>query len=66
MDSDYRFIKEFKQLQHKCVRWSNMKMSRLYIRNQPVRLKNIRLGTQALVTYTNYAGTPSNPPAIRS
>ena len=41
MNSDYPFI-------NKCVKWSKMKMSRLNIRNEPVWLKNIRLGTQAI------------------
>ena len=36
---------------NECVKWLKEKMSRLNIRNEPVRLKNIRLGTQAL----NYA-----------
>ena len=47
VNSDYPFIKKFKQLwnsPHKCVKLSKMKMSRLYYRNEPVRLKNIRLG----------------------
>ena len=49
MNSDYPFIKKFKQLwssQHKCVKWSKMKTSRLNISNEPVRLENIWLGIQ--------------------
>ena len=49
MNSDYPL--EFKQLwhlRHECVKWSQVKMNRLDIRNEPVRLKNIRLGTQDL------------------
>ena len=30
MDSDYPFIKEFKQLRHERVKWSKLKMSCLY------------------------------------
>ena len=51
MNRDYPFIKKFKQLWnlwHKYVKWSNMKMSRWNIRNEPVWLKNIRSGTQDL------------------
>ena len=33
---------------HKCVKMSKLKMSQTNIRNEPVLLKNIRLGTQAL------------------
>ena len=50
MNGDYPIIKKCKQLRnlrHGCVKWSKMKMSRLNIRNEPVRLKNIRLGTLA-------------------
>ena len=31
-----------------CLKWSKMKMSRLNSRNEPVRLKNIRLGIQGI------------------
>ena len=33
---------------HECVKMSKLKMSQTNIRNEPVRLKNIRLGTQAI------------------
>ena len=51
MNSNYPFIKKFEQLwnsRHKCVKWSKVKMSRLNIKNEPVWLKNIRLGTQGV------------------
>ena len=49
------FFKEFKQLRcilqnllHKCMKYPEMKMHRNRNRNMPLRLKNIRLGNQAI------------------
>ena len=39
---------------NECVKWLKEKMSRLNIRNEPVRLKYIRLGTQALCIILEY------------
>ena len=39
----------------KCVKWSKMKISRSNSRNEPVRLKNIRLGTRAVRYISNVA-----------
>mgnify|MGYP001803044737 CR=1 FL=1 len=51
MNSDYQFIEDFEQL--RCcklhdTKLSKMKMSHKNIRNEPVWLKIIRLGTQVL------------------